>query len=147
MADPKWIHLVPVIDKIVPLLANVLIRESLLDRLGAGKVVSRAHYDELLRHSQELSRSRESVAWKLLEILTRRPPPSFDSFCAVLQEEEDEDRKAIYDLVTSATGAHSYAHKSAILPYETKQLELQVRYAINAESYSNADTFEFRFAS
>ena len=116
MADPKWTRLVPVTDKIVPLLANALVGEALLDRLIAGKVVSRAHYDELLRHSQEPSRSQESVARRLLEILMRRPPPCFESFCAVLQEEDDADRKAIYELLVTSTGAH--AHESARLPYE-----------------------------
>ena len=116
MADPKWTRLVPVTDKIVPLLANALVGEALLDRLIAGKVVSRAHYDELRRHSQEPSRSRESVARKLLEILMRRPSPCFESFCAVLQEEDDVDRKAMYELLVTSTGAH--AHEWARLPYE-----------------------------
>ena len=114
MADPKWSRVVPVTDKIVPLLANALVGGALLDRLSARKVVSREHYNELRRSP---SRSRECVARELLEILMRRPPPCFESFCAVLQEDNDEDRKAIYGLiVTSATGA--LAHEN--LAFEDK---------------------------
>ena len=103
MADPKWNRVVPVTDKIVPLLANALVGGTLLDRLSARKVVSREHYNELRRHSQEPSRSGECLARELLEILMRRPPPSLTSFCAVLQEDDDEDRKAIYDLIGLVT--------------------------------------------
>ena len=134
MADPKWSRVVPVTDKIVPLLANALVGGALLDRLSARKVVSREHYNEL-RSSP--SRSRECVARELLEILMRRPPPCFESFCAVLQE-DDVDGKAMYELLDTSTDAH--AHESVRLPYENPAPEdkTQIRTrALGKEDSSN----------
>ena len=117
MADPKWKRLVPVTDKIVPLLANALVGGSLLDRLLALNVVSYSQYDELSLFSENPRYSLEDRSRKLLECLRRRPPPSFDAFCAALQK---EDRKAVYDLlVTSATATEIQFQESAKLPCKT----------------------------
>ena len=109
MADPKWTLLIPVADKIVPLLASAIDGAALLDSLLSRRCLSQDQYEELLRHLRD--RSREDVARELLSILRRTLPPSFDSFCAVLQEGNDGNRKAVYDLLVTSAQAHESSRK------------------------------------
>ena len=99
MADPRWTRLDSVRDKVVPLLANALDGGAFLDRLLTRGCISYPQQEKLRRRKRE--EALEEVARDLLSVLRLRPPPSFDTFCDVLQQGNDGNLLEIYDCITS----------------------------------------------
>ena len=103
MADVRWTRLDSDWDRIVVLLANALDAGNLLDRLVSRKCISHSQQEKIRRRLLNSEVKLDDVARDLLIVLRLRPPPSFDSFSAVLKQGNDDD-KALYDCIAS-TGA------------------------------------------
>ena len=131
MADPRWTRLDSIRRQIVPLLANALDGGDFLDALLTLGCVSHDQEENIRRRLREVS--LEDVARHLLTVLRRTPPRSFNSFCTVLKQGND-DRKALYACIASATGL---AHESRRLQKDKTRISHGTKQVARGRKHSS----------
>ena len=86
MSDPKWKRFLnPVMSTAVFALSG-LISAELLDKLLERECLSDEKYEKLLQSLDDSQITSKEIARKLFLTLKCLPPPSFDNFCAVIEQ-------------------------------------------------------------
>ena len=86
MSDPKWKRFLnPVMSTAVSALSS-LISAELLDKLLEREYLSDEKYEKLLQSLDDSQITSKEIARKLFLTLKCLPPPSYDNFCAVIEQ-------------------------------------------------------------